>query len=355
MSVDAKKPVGTRASVNWAGMQVVRTDAEIDCKDIDDAIRQAGAELVLLSESCSEEKLVEATCRADVLLMCYTPITRSVIASAQRLKGIVKYGVGIDAIDMAAAAEFGIPVVNVPDYADNTVAEAAFCMTLCLLRKLMPMTAAIQSSGWLYPVPEWLGRDLAGKTVALIGTGHIGQAYARMAGPGFQARVIAYDPYRSEGEMAALGIEKYQNLHAMLAVADIVSVHCVLNDETLHLVGEAEFDAMLRQPVFVNVSRGAIVDEDAMIRALDSGRISGAGLDVFSQEPMAQSDHPLASLYGRDNVILLPHLAFYTVEAMQRLTNDTLDRCAEILGQSPVTINSTDPRLRSQAGRLTFT
>jgi len=111
---------------------------------------------------------------------------------------------------------------------------------------------------------------------------------------------------------------------------------------------------MQRQPVFINVSRGAIADEQAMIQALDARQISAAGLDVYSSEPLDRQSHPLAALFGRDNVILYPHLAFYTVEAMQRLTDQTLARCAELLGNEALQIRSHDPRLRNQSGHIAF-
>lgn len=339
---------------NLNGVRIVRTDAEIDCTDIDSTLRRAGAELVLLPESIDETQLAHELVDADLLLMCYTPITARVMAGAKRLRGIVKYGVGVDAIDFHAAAKHEIPVANVPDYADNTVAEAALCMTLCLMRQMIPIVAAVQNTGWINPEPRWLGQDLFGKTVALVGAGHIGRAFARMAGSGFGARVIAYDPALCGAELQALGIEKVDDMHTMLSAADVVSVHCVLNDETRELIGSAEFAAMQRQPVFINVSRGAIVNEQAMIQALDEGQISAAGLDVYSTEPLEKQSHPLAALFGRDNVILYPHLAFYTVEAMHRLTEQTLARCAELLGNEALQIRSSDPRLRKQSGHIAF-
>jgi len=227
-------------------------------------------------------------------------------------------------------------------------------MTLCLLRKMIPISTAVQQSGWINPVPSWLGQDLSNKCVALVGAGHIGRAYARMVGSGFCASVIAYDPYLCRAELDALGIEKVDDLHSLLARADVVSVHCVLNSQTRGLIGNDEFAAMQRQPIFINVSRGAIVDEQALIQALDTRQISAAGLDVFSSEPLARQSHPLASLFGRDNVILYPHLAFYTIEAMERLTSQTLARCREIMSNELVQVRSNDPRLRGQIGHFDF-
>lgn len=336
------------------GFRIVRTDAEIDCPDIDDALTRAGAELVLLPGAVDEHTLIQEVANADLLLMCYTSISAAVIHAATRLRGIVKYGVGIDAIDVDAAIEAGIPVVNVPDYAEQTVAEGAFMMMLALSRKLLPMNRHMQVQGWLDPSPAWLGSDLAGKCVALVGLGRIGRSVARMAGAGFGARVIAFDPLLDRNEFAKAGVERFDDLHALLAEADIVSIHCVLNEHSQALIGTTEFAAMQRNPLFINVSRGAIVDETAMVNALEAGRISGLGLDVYTQEPLNHEAHPLALLYTRDNVILLPHLTFYTEQAMQRLSVDTLERCRELLAGESVTVRSHDPRLRAQRRGVRF-
>jgi D-3-phosphoglycerate dehydrogenase len=335
-------------------VKIVRTDAELECPLVDAELRQRGAELVVLPDGVDEAELARRVSDADLLLMCYTPITATVIAAARRLKGIVKYGVGIDAIDIAAAQARRIPVVNIPDYAEETVAEGAFCLMIALARKLMPMDRAMQGSGWLWPQSAWLGLDIAGKTVGLVGVGRIGRCMARMAGAGFGARVLGYDPGVSAAQMAAAGVEKCDDLHAMLGQCDFVSLHCVLNAQTRHLIAAAELRAMKPSAFLVNVSRGALVDEAALVRALDEARIAGAGLDVYGAEPLTRAGHRLSSLYGRANVILLPHLTFYTAEAMARLERETLQRCAEVLEGRPVLVKSHDPRLRAQAHGVVF-
>lgn len=327
-------------------VKIVRTDAELECPDIDAALQQVCDEYVLLPDGVPEERLIAETQDADLLLMCYTPITQSVIDRAQRLKGIVKYGVGIDAIDIPAAHARGIAVVNVPEYAEETVAESAFTLMLALAKKLVPMDREMHRSGWIWPTPNWLGLDLAEKTVGLVGVGRIGRSMARMAGLGFRARVIGFDPNVSAESMADAGVTKVDELGTLLQESDFVSVHCVLNADTKHLIGRSEFEMMKTSAFLVNVSRGAIVDEMALLDALQQNKIAGAGLDVYSQEPLQIEGHPLSQLYTMDNVILIPHLAFYTHEAMQRLTDDTLARCYEILEERPVTIKSSDPRLQ---------
>jgi len=334
-------------------IKAVRTDAELECPRIDSGLRARGIDLVLLPDGIAETELAREVTDADILLMCYTPVTRRVIDSATRLRGIVKYGVGIDAIDIEAAMSRRIPVVNVPEYAERTVAEGAFTLLLALAKKLAPMHLAMRRDGWLWPTSSWLGTDLAGRTLGLIGVGRIGRSMAKMAA-GFGMRVLGFDPNVGAASMEDAGVAKVDDLHAMLAQCDAVSIHCVLNDTTRGLIGSREFAAMKPGALLVNVSRGAIVDEASLLAALRDGRLGGAGLDVYSQEPLALEGHPLSALFGMDNVILLPHLTFFTKEAMQRLEDETLERCDELLAGRQVLVKSRDPRLMAQRHGVRF-
>jgi len=336
-------------------LKAVRTDKELECPQIDEGLRAMGYDLHLLPENVSEEQLMAEVADADLLLMCYTPITARVINAATRLKGIVKYGVGIDAIDIGAAKARKIPVVNIPEYAEETVAEGAFALMIALAKKLTAIDRAMKSKGWLWPASPWLGSDIAGKTVGLVGCGRIGRSMARMAGAGFRAKVLGYDPHVDQVAMQNAGIEKHDDLRNMLTRCDFVSIHCILNARTHHLIGAKELAAMKPSAFLINVSRGAIVDETALVEALGKKIIAGAGLDVYSSEPLSRTNHPMSALYGMDNVIVTPHLTFYTHEAMQRLAQDTLARCAEIMSGKPVLIKSDDPRLTSQKSGVVFT
>ncbi|MCA0054557.1 MULTISPECIES: NAD(P)-dependent oxidoreductase [unclassified Mesorhizobium] len=335
-------------------MKAVRTDRELECPGIDAGLRARGVELVTLPDGISEAELKAAVADADLLLMCYTPVTAEVIDAAPRLKGIVKYGVGIDAIDIPGAMRRGIPVVNVPEYAEETVAEGAFAMMVALAKRLPAITAAVSRDGWIWPEPRWLGRDISGATLGIVGCGKIGRSMARMAGHGFHARLLGFDPGVDAETMRAAGIEKADDLQAMLRACDFVSIHCVLNDSTRGLIGKAELACLKPSAIIVNVSRGALIDEAALVEAIVSGRIGGAGLDVYSVEPLAKSGHPMGALFGREDVILFPHLTFFTHEAMRRLEDDTLARCFEILDGRPVTVRSSDPRLRAQTSGVSF-
>lgn len=332
--------------------KVVRTDRELEMGRVDEALRAAGGQVVLLPDGTPETVLAREVADADLLLMCYARISADVIAAATRLRAIVKYGVGIDAIDIDAARRRGIPVVNVPAYAEETVAEGAFMLLMALLKRVKPIQQAMQGEGWIWPEARWLAHDLAGRTLGLVGCGRIGRSMARMAA-GFRMRVLAFDPHVPP-EGWPTGVERCESLAAMLPRCDAVSVHCVLNAQTRHLLGARELAWLPPAAVLVNVSRGEIVDEAALVQALQAGRLGGAGLDVYGQEPLARGGHPLSPLYEMGNVILWPHLTFYTHEAMRRLEDETLARCAEALRGEPVTVHSGDPRLRAQTQGVRF-
>ena len=171
---------------------------------------------------------------------------------------------------------------------------------------------------------------------------------ARMANA-FRMRVLAYDPFAT-----TMPAERFEDLGEMLQECDFVSVHCVLNDSTRGLIGEAELSRMKPSAFLINVSRGEIINELALLQALQAKQIAGAALDVYGQEPLAKEGHPLSALYSMDNVIVWPHMTFYTREAMQRLEDETLARCMEAIEGRPLTVQSHDPRLRAQTIGVKF-
>ena len=239
-------------------------------------------------------------------------------------------------------------MVNIPEYGERTVAEGAFLLLLALRRKLPGLMNTMQANGWTWPEERWLGDDIAGMTLCLVGLGRIGQSMAQMAGAGFGAHVIAYDPLKPDDVFDACGVERVENLDVLLERSDAVSLHTVLNPNTKNLIGATQLQRMKAGALLINVSRGELIDEDALIQALDNGHLGGAGLDVHAREPLSR-DHPL---FDRPNVILLPHLTFWTKQAMERLEEDTYARLQEMIDGRPVTVRSTDPRLRDQPGAV---
>ncbi|MCB1416612.1 MAG: C-terminal binding protein [Nitratireductor sp.] len=335
-------------------MKIIRTDRELECPLIDRALREAGHELMLLPDGVGEEQLAEKARDADLILMCYTPVTVRVIEGAKQLRAIVKYGVGIDAIDIDAAKTHRVPVVNVPEYAEETVAEGAFALLIALAKRLKPIGKAMEREGWIWPESQWLASDLAGKTLGIVGCGRIGRSMARMAGAGFRMRVLGYDPSKPAESLAAAGIEKRDDLKSMLAECDAVSLHAVLKPDSRHLIGRAELASLKPGAILVNSARGALIDEGALVEAVLEDRLGGVGLDVFSGEPLALEGHVMSPLFGRDDVILHPHMTFFTHEAMARLEAETLERCFECLEGGDVFVKSPDSRLRAQTKRVRF-
>ena len=344
----------TRMNEAGSSFKAVRTDAELECPRLDAGLAARGVRVITLPDGVTEEALAAEVVDADLLLMCYTPITSRIIESASRLRGIVKYGVGIDAIDIEAAKRRRIPVVNIPTYAEETVAEGAFALLIALAKKLGPLRDEMRSQGWAWPEAKWLAHDLSGKTLGLVGVGCIGRSMARMAGAGFRMRVLGFDPNVDADTMAKAGVEKCSSLDELLEASDAVSLHAVLNPSTRHLIGRAELKRMKPTALLINVARGGLVDEAALLEVLVEGSIAGAGLDVFQQEPLRLTGHPLSPLFSLPNVLLMPHLTFYTHEAMRRLEEETLARCDELLAGHPVLIRSQDPRLRSQKHGVQF-
>jgi D-3-phosphoglycerate dehydrogenase len=310
--------------------KILRTDVEVRLSD-DDLARLAARADVVTPERWDEDSLAAAAVDAEIIVHSFFPtISAPVIEASANLKAIVKYGVGVDNIDIEAATRRGVMVVNCPDYGVDTVADHAFALLIALARKIIQIDRATKQTAWVWPSPEFIGMDLTGKTLGLVGFGNIGRAMARRAG-GFAMQRLYYDPYVTEGSVADLGARSV-DFETLLAASDFISIHCILTPETRGLFDEAALKRMKETAYLVDVSRGAIIDEASLVRALAEGWIAGAGIDVFPVEPLTP-DYPLLAL---DNVILTSHLAWYTTEADRRLADECMDRVLEVLdGRRP--------------------
>jgi len=305
---------------------ILRTDAELDIAEqyMETLLKVAD---IVTTDRTDEAGLIEAARTATLILTCYTAITGPVIEAATNLKGIVKYGVGTDAIDLECATRNGVMVANCPAYGSDTVADHAFALLMALTRRIPEIDTLMKRDGWAWPTPGLLGLDLARKTMGLIGLGRIGTAMARRC-QGFGMNLLSYDPYVDAPDDLDV---RMTSLDHLLEQSDFVSIHSVLTPETLGMIGSRELARMKPDALLINVSRGAIVDEAALITALDRGAIGGAGLDVFVDEPLS----PDYGLARRDNVILSPHLAWYTKEAFERVERQTLESILDILDGTP--------------------
>lgn len=316
--------------------KILITDDEVHVENVIDELKAIAD--VTRSQNNHEQTLAREAENADLIIVsCFTKITASLIKSAKNLKAILKYGVGVDNIDLETATQNGVLVINCPDYGSDTIAEHAFAMMICLAKKLLQIDTLIRKNAWIWPSPEYLGSDLVGKTLGLLGFGRIGRAMSCKA-LGFGMKIQVYDPYVSP-DLARDFQAEFVSLDTLLHTSDVVSIHCILTSETENLIGVEELKKMKNTAFLIDVSRGAIIEEKALLTALQEKWIAGAGLDVFAEEPLLPG-HPLLAL---DNVILTPHVAWYTKEASERLEQETLQRTLEILkGKTPQNIKNPD-------------
>lgn len=271
----------------------------------------------------NQTQVTEAVARvadADIVITNKVRITRRLLAAAPRLRLVAVAATGYDVVDIGACRAHSVAVCNVRDYATTTVPEHVFALILGLRRSLWAYRDAVIAGRWRqsgqfcffdYPI-----KDLAGSTLGLVGAGALGGRVAEL-GRAFGMEVLLAS---RKGEPAREGRVSFDEV---MARSDVISLHCPLRPETQGMIGEAEFAAMTRRPLLINTARGGLVDELALVRALDEGLISGAGFDVASSEP-PDLDHPLIKLAGRPNVILTPHVAWGSQQAVQALADQVI-------------------------------
>jgi D-3-phosphoglycerate dehydrogenase len=254
------------------------------------------------------EDLTNAIAEADaVLVRSATRITRESLARADRLKAIGRAGVGVDTIDVDAATERGIPVLTAPEGNTISAAELTMALLLALARKVPGADRSMKAGEW--DKKSFTGTELHGKTLGLVGAGRIGGEVARRA-RGFGMRVLVHDPFLNAERARTLDVET-ATMDEVIGTADVISAHVPLTDATRNLIGAAQLARMKKGVLLLNVARGGVVDEAALLAALQSGQVAGAALDVFEVEPLP-ADHAFRSL---PNVVLTPHLGASTSEA----------------------------------------
>ena len=276
----------------------------------------------------SEERIIELTNGADAVLNCYAKITARVIEKLDRCKIIARYGIGVDNVDVVAATRFGILVTNVPDYCIDEVSDHALALLLALARRITVADGAVKTGAWDVVAHAGI-RRLRGQTLGLLGFGKIAKALASKVQP-LGMKVLVYDPYLEPLLMTQHGAEAV-SLDRVLTEADAISIHVPLSSETRNLIGKRELARMKSTAFLINTSRGGIIDEQALAETLKAGRIGGAALDVLSVEP-PPIDHPLRKL---PNVILTPHLAFYSRESVIELQTKAAEEVARALKGEP--------------------
>ncbi len=294
-----------------------------------DSIAKEGIDLltkhheVVVQTGLTEDELCEAVRDAAALVVrSQTQVTAKVIAAAQNLQIIARAGVGVDNVDVEAASRAGIIVVNAPFANTLSTAEHAFGLMLALARHLPQGHASLQAGQWNRS--KYTGLELNGKTLGVVGLGRIGTEVARRA-RAFDMRVIAFDPYVSDERFSALGVER-RTLDELFAEADFVTLHTALQAETRGFVNADLLSRSKKGIRIINAARGALIDEQALFDAVESGQVAGAALDVFSEEPAVGN-----ILTTSDKIVVTPHLAASTREAQDRAGVDVAEQVIEVL------------------------
>jgi len=299
-------------------------DAEVE------TLAGVGARLVL-AQTGEQAELVELARDADAILTCFARTSEAVVAAAERLQVIGRYGIGVDniAVDMASAR--GVLVTNVPSYCEHEVAEHALALMLALARRIPIYDRGVREGDWSLQRGAPIHR-IHGGTLGIIGFGHIGRVLAAKASA-LGLTVIAHHP-RSPDAIAAAGYEPVE-LRELAAQADFISLHVPLTDETTNLIDEEFLRAMKPTAVLVNTARGLVVDQEALVEALRSGWIAGAAADVFTPERLDPGD-PLLAV---PNLIATPHVAYYSEESLVDLGRLAAENVAAVLaGRMPAAI-----------------
>jgi glyoxylate reductase len=284
-----------------------------------EVLRKSKAEVIFLhgpkGELPTPKDIMKGISNADILLpSAFQPVSKEMIMTNPNLQGIANFGVGYSNIDLPSATQLGIPVTNTPGVLTETTADTAWALLMATARKIPQAHIHTISGKWKGPGGKtFMGLDIGPggsnkpKVLGIIGFGRIGQAVMRRS-RGFKMKVIVYDPIKKEEIEKMRGVE-YRELNDLLRESDFVTLHCALIKETRHLIGKKELDLMKSNAILINTSRGPVVDEKALVSALKKGKISGAGLDVYEEEPKLSP-----GLVKLENVVLLPHIGSATAD-----------------------------------------
>ncbi|MFQ5860542.1 MAG: C-terminal binding protein [Dehalococcoidia bacterium] len=287
---------------------------------------------MVVGQARTEDEVIPLVQDADVVFVTYAPITAKVIQFMQKAQAIIRSGIGVDNVDIEAATRRGIMVANTTNYCNEEVASQAMAFLLACARGIFSTDRTVREGRWDLKAVNYL-RRLSTQTLGLLGLGRIGAAVAERARP-FGLRILTFDPYITPQRAQDLGVELV-DMDTLLAQSDYVSVHTPLTPETRHIVGDELLSKMKPTAFLINVSRGGIVDQAALIRALQEGGIAGAALDVLETEPPSPDD-PILKL---PNVILSPHAAFYSQEALQDLRRMAWEQVISVLkGELPYSL-----------------
>lgn len=308
-------------------MKVIITDCDHENIDIETKVlSEAGIEFELKCAR-TEEEVMEQCRGADIFIVQYAKISEKVMNALPELKYVVRYGVGVDTVDVEAAERYGIQVGNVPDYGMNEVADHALAMMLSMLRGVHKMDQFTKTSGWDYTKAIPI-RRFSEQTVGVVGLGRIGKNFAKKASAlGF--RVIGFDPMVKVGEV--IGETECVGFDELLAQSDAISLHCPA-DGNRNLFDRKAFEQMKDSAVIINAARGGIINEEDLDCALREKLIKGAALDCMESEPMT----PDSSIFKNENLIVTPHMAWYSEEAAAELKRKAAEEAVRFAKGEPI-------------------
>jgi D-3-phosphoglycerate dehydrogenase len=294
-------------------MKVVVTDYTFSSLDLEAGVlKPLGCELE--GRQCkTPAEAAAAVAQADCVVTQFAPIDAEVIGAMQKARVIVRYGIGVDNVDLAAARERGIPVCNVPDFCIDEVADHTLAFILAATRNVVPNCLAVRQGEWRLAVPIERMRTLRELTVGIVGFGRIGRAVAQRLAP-FGCRLLAHDPGVGDAAVTAAGASA-RPLAALLAESDLITLHCPATAATRRMIDAPAIAAMKPGVMLVNLARGALIDSAALVDGLERGRISAAALDVFDPEPIPPG-HPLLAM---PNVVVAAHISSASPKAVRRL------------------------------------
>jgi D-3-phosphoglycerate dehydrogenase len=333
--------VATRIGEGKTVMKVAITDYSFADLSIEEQIlRPLGHEIVAWKEKRSADQLPELVANADAIITQFAPVDASVIARMQQAKVIVRYGIGVDNVDLAAARERGIPVCNVPDYCVDEVADHTLAFILAATRQVVSNCLQLRQGTWGMATPLEAMRTLRDLTVGVVGFGRIGREVVARLRP-FKCRVLVHDPVMTADVIEHAGA-KAVPLNTLLTTSDVITLHCPSTAETRGLISGNTLAATKRNVILVNLSRGDLVDTAALVAAIKDGHVSAAALDVFAPEPLP-SDHPLLKF---NNVVVASHIASTSVSAVRKLRETAAQLAAQALSGRPLQniVNGVPPR-----------
>jgi D-3-phosphoglycerate dehydrogenase len=310
-----------------------------------EVLSRIGAEL-LLADGTTPEAIMLVARDADAVLVTYAKVTAEMIGQMTRCRIIARFGIGVDNVDITAATNASIVVTRVPDYCIDEVSDHTMALLLALARKIPFANSRAHAGRWEMPAVAPIHR-LRGSVLGLVGFGRIPQLVAPKA-KAFGFRVISYDPFVSEENMKRAGVEKI-DFSELVSISDHISIHTPLVPETNRLFNADVFRRMKPTAHLINTARGSIVDEEALAEALDQGHLAGAALDVLSQEPPSSSP-----LFGRGNVILTPHMSFYSAESLIDLQSKAAEEVLRVLN-GEVPRNPVNPEVLKSSHQRTAT